>query len=403
MILCQECGNSAPSRDGFCSSCGALLDWSGEQVETKVLPVMPTGAGTGASAAAGVGAGSGAAANVAAGQAWTPQPAAPKPVLSTPATDIPATASATASPTPAETETPGWLPSAEARRDDPVPLEREPEYTGPFCQVCGVRNPEGRRFCRSCGAMLQLPTVAAAPRRGWWRRLIDRLLGRHHDFAAGERPSGFRDHHAAGGTSNQGAAGAPHRKGFRLPRHIKLGKLAPLLLVAGLAGVGLGPARTWVTTEVSTLLGRAKARVSQHYVNVTPVGATANAEKGHAAGLAVDGLNNTYWASAQHPDGVGDAITVTFASPVDIDQIGMLSGADAQDFRASARPHHLTVSAAGIPDSVLSFDDTGDFQSRGITLRHVTTVTFTVKDSYPGQKQHDLAIRDLEFFVKSSS
>lgn len=247
--------------------------------------------------------------------------------------------------------------------------------------------------------MLQLPTVTAERRRGWWRRLIDRLFGRHRDFAAGERPTGFRDHHVAGT-----AAGQPHRRGPRLPRHLKLGRLAPLLIVAGLVGVGLGPLRTWITTEVSTLLGKAKSQVSQHYVNVTPVGATANSEPGHGAVLAVDGLSNTYWASAQHPDGVGDTITVTFASPVNIDQIGILSGADPQNFRASARPHDLVVSATGVPGTtVLTFDDSADFQNHGIALRHVTTVTFTVKDSYPGQKQHDLAIRDIEFFVKSSS
>lgn len=405
MILCQECGNSAPSRDGFCSSCGALLDWSGEQVETKVLPVMPSSTGP----------------DRAVEQVWTPEaasaaaqsqaqaPAArpgalPPPVI---ATAAPFASSPSRPPSSAAQPPPGWLPGAEARRTDPVPLATDPEYTGPFCQVCGVRNPEGRRFCRSCGGMLQLPAVAAAPRRDWWRRLAERLFGRRRDFAAGERPTGFRDHHAASGAGAGAAAGrdvggAPRRKGLRLPRHIKLGKLAPLLLVAGLVGVGLGPARSWVTTEVSTLLGRAKARVNEHYVNVTPVGATADAEKGHGAGLAIDGLNNTYWASAKHPDGVGDSITVTFASPVDIDQIGVLSGADAQNFRASARPHELTVSAAGVPGSVLTFDDSGDFQSRGITLRHVTTVTFTVKGSYPGQKQHDLAIRDIEFFVKSS-
>ena len=421
MILCQECGNSAPSRDGFCSSCGALLDWSGEQVETRVLPVVPTTT----------------APKSATEQAWTPAPTptqGPRPGPSS----TPATRAATPPPTttparptaqrpamspppmsarfappppppqrqpqqrPNPAEPPaGWLPAAEARRAEPVPAAAEPEYTGPYCQACGVRNPEGRRFCRSCGAMLQLPTVAAAPRRGWWRRLIDRLLGRRHDFAAGERPAGFRDHHAAGAAPGQGST-SPHRGGLRLPRHIKLGKLAPLLIVAGLAGVGLGPARGWVTNEINALLGKAKARVSQHYVNVTPVGATADAEPGHGAGLAVDGLSNTYWASAKHPDGAGDSITVTFASPVDIDQIGILSGADPQNFRASARPHDLTVSAAGVPATVLSFDDSADFQSRGVTLRHVTAVTLTVNDSYPGQKQHDLAIRDIEFFVKSS-
>jgi hypothetical protein len=233
--------------------------------------------------------------------------------------------------------------------------------------------------------------------RGWWRRLLDRLLRRRRELAAGERPSGFRDHSSASG----GVAGAPHKRRFRLPRHIKLGRLAPLVMVAGLVGIGLGPARIWVTTEVGNLMGRAKATVDQHYANVTPVGATANAEKNHAAGLAIDGVNTTYWASAQHTDGVGDSITVTFAAPVNIDQIGILSGADPANFRVSARPHDLTVSAAGVPDVALSFDDSADFQNRVLTLRHVTSVTITVKDSYPGQKQHDLAIRDLEFFVKS--
>ncbi|HZP54868.1 NADase-type glycan-binding domain-containing protein [Actinocrinis sp.] len=380
MILCRECGNSAPSRDGFCSSCGALLDWSGERVETQVLPTVQT--------------------------APTGQTVPP----------IPATAAAGAGAAQAEPQgspyqagayqggiaqggigqgggAQGWTPAAEARRADPVPVQSEPDYDGPYCQACGVRNPQERRFCRSCGAMLQLPALAAQQRRGWWRRLIDRITGRRREFAAGQRPSGFRDHQGGG-------SGPSGKRRLRLPRHIKLGKLAPILIIAGLAGIGLGPARTWVTNEVNSLLGKAKARVNQHYANVTPVGAAALSQKDHGAALAIDGLNNTYWASSQHPDGVGETLTVTFATPVDIDQIGILSGADAQNFRAFARPHDLVVTAAGGSPETLSFDDSADFQSRGATLRHVTSVTITVKDAYPGQKQHDLAIRDLEFFVK---
>jgi hypothetical protein len=395
MILCQECGNSAPSRDGFCSSCGALLDWSGERVDTRILPLTPAAAAEQARQAA----------KPDSPEAWTPASAQPT-------AQAPVSASATrqpeavqprqpVAPSSAGVQTPsepvGWLPATEAQRTDPVPAMVEPEYTGPYCQSCGVRNPEGRRFCRSCGAVLQLPTASAEERRRWWQRLVDRLLGRRRDFAAGERPTGFRDHRAAGA-----AAGASHKRRFRLPRHIKLGKLAPVLIVAGLLGIGLGPARLWVTSEVGSLFGRAKATVNQHYANVTPVGATASAEKDHAAGLAIDGLNNTYWASKLHTDGVGDVFTVRFAAPVNIDQVGILSGADAQNFHASARPHDLIVSAAGTPDTVLSFDDSAGFQSRAVTLRHVTTVTFTVKDSYPGQQKHDIAIRDIEFFVKSS-
>lgn len=385
MILCRECGNSAPSRDGFCSSCGALLDWSGERVETQVLPTVQ-GAPTGqtvppipATATAGVsqvepqaGVFQGGIAQGGTGQGGVGQGGIGQGAVA-----------------------PGWTPAVEARRADPVPVQSEPEYSGPFCQACGVRNPEDRRFCRSCGAMLQLPTLAAQARRGWWRRLIDRLTGRRREFTAGERPTGFRDHHGAG-------SGQPGKRRVRLPRHLKLGRLAPILLIAGLAGIGLGPARTWVTNEVNTLLGKAKARVNQHYVNVTPVGASAVSQKDHGAALAIDGLNNTYWATSKHPDGTGEAVTITFSAPVDIDQIGILSGADAQNFRAFARPHELVVTAAGASPETLTFDDSADFQSRGATLRKVTTVTITIKDAYAGQKQHDLAIRDLEFFVKSS-
>jgi hypothetical protein len=390
MILCRECGNSAPSKDGFCSSCGALLDWSGERVETAVLPTVsanPTGGEVWspgpAEAGGGAGTGAGAAAQtVAHGQAV--QPVAHGPVIPP-------------DPTARQTELrpPGRHPTAEARRADPVPIASEPEYSGPYCQACGVRNPEGRQFCRSCGAPLSPTGQAPGPRRGWWRRLLDRILRRRPQYSAGERPSGFRDH-------SEGAGANPHGRRLKLPRHIKLGKLAPVVLVLGLVGIGLGPARSWVTTEVSSLLGRAKAKVDQHYANVTPTGAAANAEKGHPAGLAIDGVNTTYWASAQHTDGVGDVITITFAGPVDIDQIGLLSGADPANFRLSARPHDLVVAAPGSPDATLSFDDTADFQSRALTLRHVSSVTITVKDAYPGQKQHDLAVRDLEFFVKSS-
>jgi ribosomal protein L40E len=286
------------------------------------------------------------------------------------------------------------IPAAEARRTDPVPVAAEPAFDGPFCQACGVRNPQGRRFCRSCGTMLQLPALPPEPRRGWWRRLVERVGGRGRRYSAGERPHGFRDHQNTSAT-------AAKKRGLRLPRHIKLGRLAPLLIIAGLAGVGLGPARTWVTDEVNALLGKAKARVNQHYASVTPVGAAAVSEPGHPAASAIDGLNNTFWASSQHADGVGEVLTIRFASPVDIDQIGILSGADAQHYRGYARPRDLVVTAAGTAPVTLAFDDSADFQSRAAGLRHVSTVTITVKDAYPGQQQHDLAIRDLEFFVKS--
>ena len=376
MILCRECGNSAPSSDGFCSSCGALLDWAGEKVEKRTgavaTPLLPPPV--------------------------TPQTERPA-VSFTPSGQTSAWTPESSPATTAYVESGGRLPTPEARRSEPVPIASEPEFSGPYCASCGTRNPEDRRFCRACGSLLRPEAAEAAKRRRWWQRLFRRRTG----YVAGERPGGFRDHSRQSGNGEA----APHKKRRRLPHAIKLGKTAPLFIVLGLAGIGLGPARAWLTTHVFTFLGKAKSTISQHYVNVTPVGATGSAEKDHGAPLAVDGVSNTYWACSDHTDGNGDVITVTFATPVDIDQIGLLSGADPASFRTSARPHDLTVTGAGTGASggpaTLSFDDTADFQNRSITLRHVTSVTFTVIDSYPGQQKHDLAVREIQFFVRSSS
>jgi hypothetical protein len=371
MILCRECGNSAPSADGFCSSCGALLDWAGERVEQRQSPLTAPLV------------------------APPVTPTAQRPVVTFNAQPL---QQQTPFTPPAEQIDPaGRIPTPEGRRTDPVPLASEPEYTGPYCAACGTRNPEGRQFCRACGSLLRLDAQPAERRRRWWQRLFRRRSG----YVAGERPGSFREH------PDRHPAGVPHapKRRRRLPRHIKLGKLAPVFIILGFLGIGLGPARAWVTDHVFHLFNRAKATLSVHYTNVIPVGATASGEKDHAAGLAVDGLADTYWASSQHPDGVGDTITVTFANPVDLDKIGLLSGADPADFRASARPHDLTVTVGGpgaSGDATLTFDDTADFQSRSVSLHHVTSVTFTVKDSYPGQKKHDLAVREIQFYVLST-
>ena len=370
MILCRECGNSAPSADGFCSSCGALLDWAGERVEPRQSPltaplvpppVTPTAQRQAVS--------------------FNAQPVAQQSSITPPAEQI---------------DPAGRIPTPEGRRTDPVPLASEPEFTGPYCAACGTRNPEGRQFCRACGSLLRLDAQATERRRRWWQRLFRRRSG----YVAGERPGGFREH-----PDRHHHGGSPGHLKRRRRLHLKLGKAAPIFIVLGFVGIGLGTGRAWVTDHVFHLFNKAKATLSVHYSNVIPVGVTADAEKDHAAGLAIDGLSNTYWASSQHPDGVGDTITVTFATPTDIDQIGLLSGADPADFRASARPHDMTVTVAGPGSSgsdTLTFDDTADFQNKSVFLHHVTSVTFTVKDSYPGQKKHDLAVREIQFFVLST-
>jgi hypothetical protein len=161
-----------------------------------------------------------------------------------------------------------------------------------------VRNPEGRTFCRSCGASLR-GEVAVESRPSWWRRLLARLRGKR-TYAAGDRPRGFR-RNAGPVDPTQG----PRRR-FRLPRRVTISRFAPVLIVLGLAGFGLGPLRGWITQHAFGLFGRASDKIHERYVNIAPVGATATrASARHAAGLAVDGVRDTFFALAGRCNGEG--------------------------------------------------------------------------------------------------
>ena len=388
MIVCSECGNAAVSGDAFCASCGVLLEWSGQPVEA------------------------------AAGAVDGRQPPARKPV-------------------------------AERDRPGPVPVMTGQVYAGPYCSACGVRNPEGRTFCRSCGESLRPGAAAQGPAPGWWRRMLDRLRGRR-PYAAGDRPRGFLSHDAVPGQPAAAATAAGGRRlgapgpgsqlgapthgsqlgapahGPRLgapaagPRGLgamadtarqrirhpqtpvrrALSRYAPLLMVAGLLGVGLGPARVWITTHVFGLAHRAQAQLSQRYANVVPVGASASSSApGHPARFAIDGVQQTYWLSGG-ATGAGATFTVRFASPQKIDRVGVLSGEPGGDYRTQARPQTIEFIVGGRPPLRLSFDDTLSFQNRSVSLRGVTAITVVISHVYPGQRGQAVALRELEFFTQ---
>ncbi len=345
MIICRECGNSAESVDGFCSSCGVLLEWSGEPVEAV------------------------------AGVDQAPRLAARK-------------------------------PAAERARPGPVPLVTGPVHAGPYCSACGVRNPPQRTLCRTCGELLRPAAMAPASARGWWRRVLARLRGDRSGAAAGlpaRAPAGPGFGARVAGAYHQGAlagAAGPRIRRARAPRRLTLSRFAPVLLVAGLLGVGLGPARAWLTVHALGLDHRARAELSQHFEDVVPISASASSSAhGHPARLAIDGIQQTYWLT-RGASGTSARLRIRFASPQRIDRVGLLSGEPGGAYRAKARPETIELSAGQRRPVTLSFDDTSGFQNRPVSLRHVTVITVVIKEAYPGQKGQAVALRELEFFAR---
>jgi hypothetical protein len=392
MIICKECGNSAESADGFCSSCGSLLEWSGQRVD--VAAGVPRG----------------------------------------------------------RRALEARQPVAEQRRPGPVPLVTEAVRTGPFCSACGVRNPEDRTFCRSCGAPMRAGAAVAEPPPGWWRRLMARLRGRRA-YEAGDRPRGFLSHDAhpsrhrpvhprpgpagsrpgapahgglpapaaargapAGPAAARGALPGPVAAGHGgLPgpagagqrlrrvqgsRRLTLIRFAPVIAVASLLAIGLGPARSWITAHVLGLEHKAQAQLTQQYVNVVPIRARASsAAPGHGAMLAIDGIDQTYWLTAG--DGTGATLTIRFAGPTDIARVGLLSGEPGGGYTSQARPRTIELIAGARPPAVLSFEDTPAFQNRPVSLAGVTVLTVVIENAYPGQQGQSVALREIEFFTRT--
>jgi hypothetical protein len=269
-------------------------------------------------------------------------------------------------------------PDVEGDRPRPVPLPVEEVHTGPYCSACGVRNHEGRFYCRSCGSPL--------------RRLWLRIRGRRR-FAAGERPSDFRRHDTRPSRPSR-------RRRFRLPRRLPIGRLGPVLVILGLLGIGLGPARTWANTHIFGIEQAAQNRLEEHYVSVTPVSATASsAEPGHAPSLAIDGDRDTYWASSA-TNAVGATLTIRFATPASIDQIGVLSGEPGAGYRADSRPETVKL-AAGATSASVSLDDTANFQTRSVALSGVSELTVTITSTYAGQQSQAVALTEIELFSKA--
>ena len=178
-----------------------------------------------------------------------------------------------------------------------------------------------------------------------------------------------------------------------------LSRFAPLVVVACLLGIGLGPARSWLTVHVLGLEHRAETGLSQRYVDIVPVRASASSSvPGHRGMLAIDGVQQTYWLT--RGDGTGAVLTVWFASPQDIGRVGVLSGEPGGSYTTQARPRTIELIADGRPPVTMSFDDTPAFQNRPVSLRHVTVITVVIKNVYPGQQGQSVAVRELEFFAR---
>ncbi|HLY13737.1 MAG TPA: zinc-ribbon domain-containing protein [Candidatus Limnocylindrales bacterium] len=149
-VICSKCGQENDAGETFCGSCGAFLEWSGEQVAAgpdaapaQPVPAVPAPAPPGSPS--------------------DPQPAGAQPVAAEPAAVAPVrTGPILRSAPPGPLDRPATAPVTPSIAA-PGPAAAEPTVA---CPACGRANPASRNFCHSCGARLRpRPAEPMAHRR----------------------------------------------------------------------------------------------------------------------------------------------------------------------------------------------------------------------------------------------
>jgi len=150
-VICSKCGQENDAGETFCGSCGAFLEWSGEQVAASDADsARPPGSMPGsADRPAGL-------------------PPDPPPAFRPSAAEPPPVAPVRAGPSrrsvpPGPLDVPG---AATAQTGSPASTPTTPPEPTIACPACGRANPASRNFCHSCGARLRpRPVEPMAHRR----------------------------------------------------------------------------------------------------------------------------------------------------------------------------------------------------------------------------------------------
>lgn len=260
------------------------------------------------------------------------------------------------------------------------------------CPSCGQGNYPWRHFCRRCGTVLPVASPEAwypLGERVW--RVLTRPVGRRSGarLPAGERP-GRRLR-----ASPRSRVAPP-----RLPRP-KLRSVAVAAVGVVLILTYVGPFARPLQRFFHDVKAKVYGTVNVQYVQLVPAAVQASSfAPGHPAELAADGFSTTFWASAGN--GVGQRLTLSFAEPVNVGGIGVLSGAQASSatFAAYARPKVVELLFSSGPPKVITLQDTMAFQSFKFLAPSTRFLTLVVESVYPGRLP-SVAVSELEAFTRT--
>jgi hypothetical protein len=248
------------------------------------------------------------------------------------------------------------------------------------CGACGEGNLSTRRFCSRCGHELDDAEVVRAR---WWRRLLPKRK--------------VREARAAEPDTAEVKAG--QRRQHKKSVFPAIRRTVAVLLVLGAAAYGAVPGvRGFANTEFVSGRQWVQNKIFGTYAPVSAVQATSTpVNKKHPAEHAVDEHWNTYWLT---PVSGARRLTLTFQQPVELRK-ALIRGGIADNLRGSQRPHTLhLVYPTGRGQNLVMEDKTEPQEFVLDSGGKVKSVEIYVQDMYANAESKDVAITEVELFVK---
>lgn len=277
-------------------------------------------------------------------------------------------------------------PTAVKARPAPKAKVAQPRTVNPgdrICGQCGTGNDPQRKFCNRCGASLKEAEVFTLT---FWQR-VKRKLPHRKVRAAGDRPTMRR--RLVGGSG----------PGWLTSTATKIIVVA-IIVVVLLAF--FGPYKKTIRGHVANWYHDVVNVVHPSYNPVHPLSAIATSQApGHPPAQAIDGATNTSWATNAPGSGVGQALTITFSAPTNIDKIGFLIGDtdSPQAYLSEPRPELIHVSFVGsttVKDIPLK--DSATFQSFTLTAKQVASMTIRIDSVYASAQGQNASLAEVELF-----
>jgi hypothetical protein len=255
------------------------------------------------------------------------------------------------------------------------------------CSQCGEGNDPGRKFCRRCGASLQMAVIYALPWYSrWWRRLTAPKT-----LKAGDRPHVRR--RAFGGSG---------------PGWLTSWVTRVIVLVIALFVIltFVGPWRHSLHHRLSRYYHDVVNVVHPTYNPVHPDTAIATSfTRGHPPSFAIDGASNTSWWTGGRGTGQGQRLVIRLGTTTNVDKIGFLLG--DQDtpaaFDSQGRPASIRLNFNGSHPyaKTLTLKDSPSFQSYTISAKGASQLIITIESVQATPPGTHAAIAEVEFFKKS--